>query len=318
MEILDHVDRDRIEQLLAGGEFFWIDLMDADTSAVKELGSLLNIHAMALEDTLEFGQRPKLDEYGDRVLLVYYGVHHGNSGDPAEGKPIEVHLHISGSWIVTVRPGACRDLHELKERLRDRDGDAEEYIVYRILDKLTDSFFPLLERMDDEIDTLEDSMIQGAKQEQLHRLFALKRELVTLRRIVTPQRDLLASGGDLIMRIPGLTDDKTHDYFRDVYDHLIRISDLIDSYRDLLSGALDVYLSTQSNRMNQVMKQLTVIATIFLPLTFVTGFFGQNFGWLVRNITSLGAFLALGVGGVIVPVLLLVWYFRARGYTRDG
>jgi len=317
VQILDHIDREQIERLLAADEFFWLDLMDVDTSAVEQLGPLLDIHPMAIEDTLEFGQRPKLDEYGDRVLLVYYGVHHGNTGDPAEGRPIEVHMHVSGSWIVTVRPGACRDLHQLKERLRDNDAHAEEYIVYRILDALTDSFFPLLDEMDNEIDRLEDAMIQGVKQEQLHRLFALKRELVTLRRIVTPQRDLLASGGDLIIRIPGLSGDKTHDYFRDVYDHLIRISDLIDSYRDLLSGALDVYLSTQSNRMNQVMKQLTVIATIFLPLTFITGFFGQNFGWLVRHITGFWPFLLLGIGGLIVPIVIMVWYFRAQGWTGD-
>src|SRR5439155_24463531 len=120
----------------------------------------------------------------------------------------------------------------------------------------------------------------------------------------------LASGGDLIQRLPGLEVDVAHDYFRDVYDHLIRISDLIDSFRDLLSGALDVYLSTQSNRMNMVMKQLTIIATIFLPLTFVSGLFGQNFGWLVRHIDGETAFLVYGGGGLVIPVILLYVYFR--------
>jgi magnesium transporter len=315
VEIFDHIDADEIKRLVAAGEFFWLDLCDADRSSIEDLGPLLGLHAMAIEDTMEFGQRPKLDEYDDRVLLVFYGVHHADDGD---ADPIEVHLHISGSWIVTVRPGDCRHLHDLKRKLGDRTDDVEEYIVYRILDALTDSFFPLLSQMDESIDELEDAMVEGAAaQEQLHRLFSLKRQLVTLRRIVTPQRDLLASGGDLISRIPGLTGDDAHDYFRDVYDHLIRISDLIDSYRDLLSGALDVHLSTQSNRMNQVMKQLTVIATIFLPLTFVTGFFGQNFGWLVRHITSPGAFIAFGLGGVVVPLAVMIWYFRARGFTKD-
>jgi magnesium transporter len=317
VQILQHVDRDQIEKLVADDEFFWLDLCDAERASVEELGPLLGLHAMAIEDTLEFGQRPKLDEYDDRVLLVFYGIHH-SPHDNVEAEPIEVHLHISGSWIVTVRPGPCAHLDEVKKRLEKRGKDVEEYIVYRILDGLTDSFFPLLSDMDEAIDDLEDSMIEGAAaQEQLHRLFGLKRELVTLRRIITPQRDLLASGGELISRIPGLSGDKAHDYFRDVYDHLIRISDLIDSYRDLLSGALDVHLSTQSNRMNQVMKQLTVIATIFLPLTFVTGFFGQNFGWLVNHITSLGAFLILGGGGVVLPVIAMVWYFRVRGFTKD-
>ncbi len=316
MEILEHVDADEIKKLLAADEFFWIDLAGPDAgTAFQELGPLLDLHHLAIEDTLEFNQRPKLDEYGDRVLLVYYGIHHGDDG---EVDPIEVHLHISGSWIVTVRPGACKHLQDLKERLSERNDDAEEYIVYRILDALTDSFFPVLSDMDEAIDELEDAMVEGAAaQVQLHRLFALKRELVTLRRIITPQRDLLASGGELIMRIPGLSGDDAHDYFRDVYDHLIRISDLIDSYRDLLSGALDVHLSTQSNRMNQVMKQLTVIATIFLPLTFVTGFFGQNFAWLVRNINSERDFLILGIGGIVVPLVVMIWYFKARGFTKD-
>ena len=120
-------------------------------------------------------------------------------------------------------------------------------------------------------------MIVEATNEQLQRIFALKRDLVTMRKVVTPQRDIFARSIDQLAELPGLTVDE-RDYFRDVYDHLIRISDLIDSYRDLLGGATDVYLSTVANRQNEVMKQLAVIATIFLPLTFITGFFGQNFG----------------------------------------
>src|SRR5260370_3870677 len=131
--------------------------------------------------------------------------------------------------------------------------------------------------MDDEIDKIESAMLANPTERQLERLFALKRQLVAMRKVVTPQRDLFARSVGQLAELPGLELDE-RDYFRDIYDHLIRISDLIDSYRDLLSGATDLYLSTVSNRRNDVMKQLTVIATIFLPLSFITGFFGQNFG----------------------------------------
>ena len=155
---------------------------------------------------------------------------------------------------------------------------SEQFLLYRVLDALTDSFFPLLAEMDDEIDELEAAVLDNPTDRQLERLFSLKRQLVAMRKVITPQRDLFARSVDQIAELPGLQLDE-RDYFRDVYDHLIRISDLIDSYRDLLSGATDLYLSTVSNRQNDVMKQLTVIATIFLPLSFITGFFGQNFGF---------------------------------------
>jgi len=134
-----------------------------------------------------------------------------------------------------------------------------------------------------------------------------------LRRVVTPQRDLAARTIDEITQLPGLSVD-TRDYFRDIYDHLIRVSDLIDSYRDLLTGTMDVYLSTVSNRLNGVMKQLTVIATIFLPLSFVVGFFGQNFGWLTGHINSLWVFLVYGIGGLLVPLVALFVWFKRRGF----
>jgi magnesium transporter len=200
----------------------------------------------------------------------------------------------------------------IRNRLERGPKFRESYVVYRILDALTDSFFPFLTKIDDEIDELDDAMVEHPTDEQLHRIFHLKRSLIKLRRVVAPQRDLLASGGDLISRLPGLDVDKAHDYFRDVYYHLIRISEQIDSYRDLLTGALDVYLSTVSNRMNGVMKQLAVVSTIFLPLTFVTGFFGQNFGWLVSHVNSATDFVVLGVGGLVIPLAIMsAWFWRS-------
>jgi magnesium transporter len=171
----------------------------------------------------------------------------------------------------------------------------------------------VLSAIDDEIDELENDVIERPTDEQLQRIFRLKRDLVVMRKVITPQRDMFARAGDDIINLPGLQPG-TRDYFRDVYDHLIRISDLIDSYRDLLTGAMDVYLSTVSNRLNAIMKQLTTIATIFLPLTFITGFFGQNFGWMVKNVDSFVAFVALSGGGLLVPAVALLFYFRRAGF----
>src|SRR5207302_8948375 len=155
----------------------------------------------------------------------------------------------------------------------------------------------------------EDAIFVRADDTQLQEIFQLKRLLVGMRKAVSPQRETFARLMGGIAQLPGLTEEDER-YFRDIYDHLIRISDLIDSYRDLLTGAMDVYLSTVSNRLNSVMKQLTIIATIFLPLTFITGFFGQNFDWMVGHIGSLPVFLGLGIGGELVAILALVAFFK--------
>ena len=141
----------------------------------------------------------------------------------------------------------------------------------------------------------------------------MKRLLVGMRQVVTPQRDLFASLVGGVAELPGMSV-KEERYFRDVYDHLIRISDLIDTYRDLLTGAMDVYLSTVSNRLNVVMKQLAIIATIFLPLAWLTGFFGQNFGFLVREIGSWQTFVVLGLGTEVLAVVALYVMFKRRGW----
>jgi len=189
--------------------------------------------------------------------------------------------------------------------------------LYRLLDALVDTMFPYLAAMDDRIDELQDQIFQNPREEQLAALFGLKRQLVDMRKLVTPQRDMVNAMLSGVIPVPGMTQE-TERYVRDLYDHLIRISDMVDSYRDLLSGSLDAYMSMVSNRLNAVMKQLTIIATIFLPLSFLTGFFGQNFAWLVSRIGSTAAFFGIGVGTEVLAVALLLYMFRKRGWMGRG
>jgi magnesium transporter len=310
MRFLESIDREEIAGLLKRDEYFWLDLVDPGDDEVAALRELFSFHPLALEDMVKRGQRPKLEDFGDFMFLVYYGAAAGDGGKVALE---EVHAFLSGSYVVTSHQHPCAVLDEARQRFDAQAPRSEQFVVYRILDGLTDSFFPILERLDDRLETLDGEVFARPAPAQLEEISAVRRELVTLRRVVTPQRDLLARGVDDILEIPGLEAD-SRNYFRDVYDHAIRISDQIDSYRDLLAGTRDAYLSLVSNRLNQITKQLTVVATIFLPLSFIVGFFGQNFRWLVVNIDTPAAFFALGIGSLVLSVIGLLFWFRRGSY----
>jgi magnesium transporter len=310
VRFLDSIDRQAISDLLGRDEYFWLDLTDPADDDATALGELFSFHPLALEDLGKRGQRPKLDDFGGYMFLVYYGVREGDGG---EIELEEIHAFLSGGYIVTSHHRPSPPLEEARQRLKAQTPRSEQFVVYRVLDALTDSFFPVLERLDDRMEGLDTEIFERVEPEQLEEITALRRKLVELRRVVTPQRDLLARGIDDILEIPGLEAD-SRNYFRDVYDHAIRISDQIDSYRDLLAGTRDAYLSVVSNRLNQITKQLTVVATIFLPLSFLVGFFGQNFKWLVTNIDSAAAFFALGIGSLVLSLIGLIVWFRRGSY----
>jgi magnesium transporter len=262
---LTQVDEERIRDQLQRDHFFWLDLVSPSDEDIERLRKIFGFHPLALEDASNFSQRPKLDDYADYIFMVFYGANEQATND-AELLH-EVHMFVSGQYLITVHREPVRALEEQRGRLDGQVLHSEQFLLYRVIDALTDSFFPVLSRIDDEIDSLEDAVIANPSDEQLQRMFGLKRQLVTLRKVVTPQRDIFARSIDQIADLPGLQLDE-RDYFRDVYDHLIRISDMLDSYRDLLGGATDLYLSTVSNRQNEVMKQLAIVGTIFLPLSF--------------------------------------------------
>lgn len=312
MRFLDHVDREAISGLLSRDEYFWLDLDDPGDGEERFLAETFHFHALALEDLRKRGQRPKLEDYGDYMFLVYYGACE-RAGEAGEIELQEVHAFISGGYVVTAHAGKIAALAEARQRLEAQPPRSEQFVVYRVIDALTDSFFPVLERLDEELERLEEEIFGAPSPAHLEQITRLRRQLVELRRVASPQRDLLARGTEDILEIPGLQAD-SREYFRDVYDHAIRISEQIDSYRDLLAGSRDAYLSTVSNRLNQITKQLTVVATIFLPLSFLVGFFGQNFGWLVRNIRSETDFFVFGVGSAVLSLLLLLVWFRRSSF----
>ncbi len=188
------------------------------------------------------------------------------------------------------------------------------------MDTLVDSFFPVLSEFDETIDSLEDAILANPTEDQLGTLFGMKRQLMTIKKVITPQRDMIAGLNSGVVVLPGATDQATEGdqggvYFRNLYDHLIRISDQVDGYRDLLSGVMDTHLAMVSNRLNVVMKQLAIIATIFLPLGFLTGFFGQNFTYLVSHLLApTWTFFVFGLGLEVIAIAGLMVLFKKRGW----
>jgi magnesium transporter len=305
--------RDAVAAALTGGTHFWLDLQgaDSDPDVPALLADVFHFHPLAVEDADHFGQRPKLEDYDDYAYMVAHGAQADGTGT------IEVHIFVSEAYTVTLHRGDCPALATVRTRLgRHHVSEAapmQVVLVYLIVDSLTDTFFPVLSAFDDQVDTLEDAILSQPTEEQLGTLFDMKRRLLGIRKVITPQRDMFAALSSGVVELPGMTTEGTR-YFRDLYDHLIRISDLVDNYRDLLSGVMDTHISTVSNRLNVVMKQLTIIATIFLPLSFLTGFFGQNFAWLVVRIGSWETFVFVGLGTELVAVVGLLAMFKRRGW----
>jgi magnesium transporter len=311
-------DKASIEDALATDQLLWLDVRAPSDDDVAMLAGLFALHPLAAADLTEFGQRPKIEDFGNLIYLVNYGVK-GSDNDLTE-----VHCFYAEKFLVTVRRDGCHSLEEMRDRLGVPGGKlpggnrpTRLILLHNILDSLIDSFFPALAAFDDRIDELQEMIFARPSNEQLAELFTMQRWLVGVRKLISPQRDAMAALVSGMIDLPGMTPD-SDPYLRDLYDHLIRISDLVDSYRDLLTNAMDAYLSMVSNNLNEVMKQLAIIATIFLPLSFLTGFFGQNFSWLVGNLGGLPVFWIVGIGSELVAVAGLYWLFRHRGWIGRG
>jgi magnesium transporter len=309
MEVLTAVEPDRIRSLRARDEFFWLDLRTPSAEELDEVGPLLGLHALALEDTREFGQRAKLDRYPDSVLLVYWSARVTQNQLAVE--PVEVHLHISGGFVFTARRGTCVGLDELHETLRPEEPEAEDYILYRVLDGLTDALYPVVDHLEARIDALEGQVLRDTTRRQLGEIYRLKQEVQSLLRRMVPQRDQFPAAMESILALPGLTRD-SRDYLRDIGDHLAQVTGELHRQTDDLGALTSTYFNANANRLNRLATRLTILATFFLIWTLVTSFFGQNFKWLTDHIDTLEAFVFYETVGLVLPTFMAAVYFWRR------
>ncbi|MBX7117081.1 MAG: magnesium/cobalt transporter CorA [Myxococcaceae bacterium] len=286
----------------------WVDVTEPTEAALKPLAKRFNLHPLAVEDCLHLDQRPKLEEYPDHQFIVLHGFTLGGK-DVAKLALHEVHIFLGADWVITVHQKPHPALETVKARvLADTNGTlgrGADFVTYMVADELVDANFAVLDQFGEALDKLEQIMMERPTPAQLRRAFTLRRTLVKLRAVLSPQRDVVA-----LLARAGIrqVSDRTSLYFRDVYDHLVRIYEQIDSARDLLGNILDLYLSVVANRTNEVTKQLTIFASIFLPMSFVVGFFGQNFSLISKDEYFFPALTAL----VAIPLSMVLWFRRKR------
>lgn len=288
-----------------------------DAALLQSLGDLFGVHRLALEDVVNTHQRPKVEQYGDALFVVARVPQLTADGTDTE----QISLFLGPDFVLSFEEGPPDVFGTVRERIRTHRGrirgEGPDYLAYALLDSAVDSFFPVLETMGERLEELEDLVIDRPGPATVKRLSAARHDLLILRRAVWPQREAL---GTLYRDPTDLIRPDTRVYLRDCYDHTVQVLDLLETYREIGSGLMDVYLSSMSNRMNQIMKVLTIIATIFIPLSFIASLYGMNFDtespFNMPELTwRFGYPFSLGLMGV--TALGLLAYFWRHGWLTD-
>ncbi len=289
---------------------FWLDIEQPDDDDYHLLEHVFNFHPLTIEDIKHQNQRPKVDEYVDYNFAVIFQATWQNN----EVLSLEHHLFVGPTYLVTVHLEPSDALRELQKRITGSPQlikGMPAFLTYLVIDTLVDATFPVLDQLDEIVDTLEDDITDKASPDSLNRIYHLKHSVTELRRLLGAQRDLFQK---LITHGITLSQQDMTLYYRDVYDHIVRQYETVDSLRDLLTSAMDVYLSTVSNRLNRTTTALTVIASVFLPLSFLTGFYGMNFTFLTQVLETPYAAFWVGVGTMVFSILIQLFLFRRRGW----
>ncbi len=306
---------ERIEQCFPFAEkptVTWVNVDGLhDTEIIEEIGERFGLHRLLLEDIVSTGQRPKIEEYEDHFFVIVKMLFFDDETESITAE--QVSFVIGERWVFSFQERFGDVFEPVRERLREGKGRLRtrgtDYLAYALIDAVVDSYFQILERIGDHIEELEELVLTDPTLPVMHRIHHLKREMLVLRRAVWPLREVL---GSLYRGEVPLMSQESQLFVRDAYDHAVQVIDTVETLREVLSGAMDLYLSSVSNRMNEVMKVLTIIATIFIPLSFFAGLYGMNFEYMpelgVRwAYPALLAFMATIGGGML-------WFFRRRDW----
>lgn len=277
---------------------------------IEAIGKHFSVHPLILEDIVNTGQRPKMEDLGNYIFVVLKMIYHDEKED--EIKAEQVSLILGQNFVISFQEREGDAFNPIRERIRNSKGRIRkmgaDYLAYALMDSVVDNYFVILETIDEKLEGMEEELVTKPTPETLLVIHSLKKDMILLRKSVWPLREVI---GGLEKGESRLVQKSTQIYLRDVYDHTIQVMDIIETFRDMLSGMLDIYLSSVSNRMNEVMKVLTIIATIFIPLTFIAGIYGMNF----QNMPELGwrwGYFAVLLVMVAIGISMLVYFRRKK------
>jgi magnesium transporter len=310
------------ERYLDSDSTSWVDVSGLGSEHIlKDVGRVFKLHPLVLEDVINVPQRPKIEEYNDQLLVIMQMVM--NKKDDQGFWLEQVSFILGKNYLLTVQEEPNYDCFDnVRERIHKNKGTIRsqkaDYLAYALWDAVIDGYFPVLEAYGERIDDLEDQVVLSPNNNTLQQIYTIKRELLALRRAIWPQRDALNS---LLRDHSNLISKNVRVYLKDCYDHIVQIIDIIEIYRELASGLMDVYLSSVSNKMNEIMKFLTVVSSIFIPLTFIAGVYGMNFKTEISplNMPELNWYWGYPFFWLLIIVLVvsLIFFFWKKGWFEN-
>ncbi|MBS3813202.1 magnesium/cobalt transporter CorA [Candidatus Bipolaricaulota bacterium] len=291
--------------------FIWIDIEGSEFDKLEEISEDFGLHPLSIEDSENKRQRPKLELFSDYIFLI---IRTPNPDlEQGEVDSLQLALFLGENFLITVHREDIKSIEEISEKL-NKGGTpfitkGPDFLAHSIVDYSVDRFLTILEGFDHRVEEIEDSILDNPSEEILQKISDVRGEILYLQRVINPLRDEI---GKLTRRSPGLVSDEVKVYFRDIEDNLTRCIELLINYRELISGTRDMYMTSISNRMNEVMQTLTIIATIFIPLTFIAGVYGMNFSFIPELDWQWGYFWVLGVMGLVTVGMVV--YFKSKDW----